>query len=57
MTSVEYITQVQNKIEKLRKQLEIISNGKPLSDPEVLKISNELDREIVKYIKLMKEKS
>jgi UDP-N-acetylglucosamine pyrophosphorylase len=50
-----HISKIQRKIETLRQQLEIISKDKPLSDLEVLEISNELDKEIVKFMKLMRE--
>jgi len=41
----------------MRKGLEVVSKGKSLSDPEVVEISNKLDREIIKFMKLMKDKS
>lgn len=43
-------TKTNKKIEDLRKELEALSIGKQLFDPDVVRLSNKLDTEIIKYM-------
>ncbi|CUH94702.1 hypothetical protein P22_0768 [Propionispora sp. 2/2-37] len=47
--------ELQEKIEKLRKRLNDLALTVPLTDPEILKISQELDVLIVKYQRLLQK--
>ena len=48
---------LQEMIEKLRAELHIISKGKSLTDPEVVKVSEKLDTLLVEYQKMLRDKS
>lgn len=51
------LSELQEKIEELRKRLNDLAIGKQFTDPEILKASQELDVLLVKYQKILNERS
>jgi hypothetical protein len=51
------LAELQELIEKLRTELHGVSMGRILTDPKVIKASEELDVLLVRYQKLIKDKS
>jgi predicted CopG family antitoxin len=54
--SVSELIELQEMIEKLRTRLHAISQGKSLTDPEVVRASHMLDVLLVEYQKMLRDK-
>lgn len=50
------LEEIMKLIDELRRKLHSKSEGKPLTDPEVVKVSQELNKVLNEYYRLLKEK-
>lgn len=50
------LTEIEEAIERLRTKLHGVSMGRLLTDPKVIKVSEELDVLLVRYQKMLRDK-